>query len=34
MKCPKCNGKMIKVCDPKTKKCKWVCNDCGHEIEA
>jgi len=31
MKCPKCGGTMVKVCDPVTRVCKWVCQDCGHE---
>lgn len=31
MKCPKCKGDMVKVCDPVTKKCYWICNDCGYK---
>lgn len=30
MKCSNCGKQMSKVCDPKTKKCKWVCS-CGNE---
>jgi hypothetical protein len=31
MKCSKCGGEMVKVCDPVSKKCYWVCMACGHE---
>ena len=30
MKCSKCGGEMVQVCDPVTKKCYWVCNSCGN----
>ena len=31
MKCPKCGETMVKVCDPVTKECHWICNGCGYE---
>lgn len=34
MKCSKCGGSMVEVCDPETKQCYWVCNDCGHRRPA
>jgi len=34
MICPKCKNKMIRVCDSRTKKCKWICQNCGHEKDA
>jgi len=29
MKCSKCGNEMIQVCDPVTKKYKWVCQQCN-----
>ena len=34
MKCLKCGKQMVKVCNPVTKKCEWVCNSCGYKIAA
>lgn len=28
-KCPRCGSTMTRVCDPKTRKCTWVCPKCG-----
>ena len=28
MKCDKCKAEMVRVCDPKTKKCFWECPKC------
>lgn len=30
MKCDLCKTEMRQVCDPKTRKCFWVCPKCGH----
>jgi len=29
MKCKKCGSEMNQVCDPVTKKCYWICPNCG-----
>ena len=31
MECRECGGKMVKVCDPRARKCYWKCPDCGNE---